>query len=334
MSFFGVTRETIKKILPHSNADRLEIALLKNISFQVVVGKGQFKAGDIAVYIPIDSLVPEETRDLLNLNFLQSNGKVRTIKLRGEYSQGILVEDKYPDEEDLTDFFKITKYEPSEDAESVLADDLMPLPCGLTAYSIKGTERHPTALEQVFATKVVIMEKMEGSNFSVTINYDGDIFVNSHNRSIKNKKSLFWKLAEETGGINLVRELAAELKGLRFNSITVYGEVCGPKIQRNIYKLKESTVYYYDIKYDNRFLDWPQAKKTFKDCGMHIVPIIQEDVLLDSLSSIKNISNGESALGDMLREGIIVKPMKEEFCRKLNSRLILKQRSPEYLANE
>lgn len=47
----------IQEIKIHPNADRLEIIPI--LGYQVVSGKGQFKVGDLAVYVPPDSVVPE-----------------------------------------------------------------------------------------------------------------------------------------------------------------------------------------------------------------------------------------------------------------------------------
>jgi hypothetical protein len=44
-------------ILPHPNADKLELTMVGG--YQVVIGKGNFKEGDLAVYIQPDSVVPQ-----------------------------------------------------------------------------------------------------------------------------------------------------------------------------------------------------------------------------------------------------------------------------------
>jgi hypothetical protein len=50
----------ITEILPHNNADTLEIIPIPPaLAYQVVVKKGQFKVGDLAVYIQPDSVVPQ-----------------------------------------------------------------------------------------------------------------------------------------------------------------------------------------------------------------------------------------------------------------------------------
>ncbi len=128
-----VTFRNIDKITPHSNADRLEIAHIGG--WKVVVGKGEFKAGQSVVYFEVDSLIPvtEEFEFLRKycytkktwLETLIPNGegfRIKTLKLRGELSQGLVIpisdslrialyEMDVTDTSDLTNYFGVVKYE-------------------------------------------------------------------------------------------------------------------------------------------------------------------------------------------------------------------------------
>lgn len=94
----------IADIKPHPNADRLEIVHVGG--FQCVVGKGQFQAGDLAVYVPPDSIVPERPEysfvwerdgggNLRNLPtgepVPEKYRRVTVKRLRGEWSEGLLL---------------------------------------------------------------------------------------------------------------------------------------------------------------------------------------------------------------------------------------------------
>lgn len=71
------------------NADRLECAHIGG--WHCVVGKGEFKVGDPAVYFEVDSQLPD-IRPFSEMEFLRSkNFKIKTQKIRGEYSQGLLM---------------------------------------------------------------------------------------------------------------------------------------------------------------------------------------------------------------------------------------------------
>lgn len=71
------------------NADRLECAHIGG--WHCVVGKGEFKVGDPAVYFEIDSQLPD-MEPFSSMEFLKSkNFKIKSQKIRGEISQGLLM---------------------------------------------------------------------------------------------------------------------------------------------------------------------------------------------------------------------------------------------------
>lgn len=103
----------IEEILPIENADKIEVARVGG--WKVVVEKDEFKAGDLAVYIEIDSRVPSDNPEFA---FLQDRKyKVKSIKLRGQVSQGLIMpmstlpEGKYEEGTDVTEILGIKKIE-------------------------------------------------------------------------------------------------------------------------------------------------------------------------------------------------------------------------------
>ena len=116
--------ERIEWIRPIENADAIELAGI--LGWQVVVAKkDNFKAGDLVLYIEIDSIAPDKPE----FEFLRDRKfRVRTIKLRGEISQGLILPMSYlPNKSikhgeaigtDVTEVLGITKYlTPSEREE-------------------------------------------------------------------------------------------------------------------------------------------------------------------------------------------------------------------------
>jgi len=101
-------------------ADAIERATIRG--WNIVVKKGEHKVGELVVYCEIDSLMPEREE----FEFLRSRGfRIRSIKLRGQISQGIIFpisvipEIYFRDQNrnecdegaDVTDILGITKYE-------------------------------------------------------------------------------------------------------------------------------------------------------------------------------------------------------------------------------
>lgn len=79
--------EEIMSLSPIEGADRIEVAQV--LGWKVVVKKGEFQVGEKVVYIEIDSRVPASNP---YFSFLQDRKyKVKTIKLRGQISQGLIV---------------------------------------------------------------------------------------------------------------------------------------------------------------------------------------------------------------------------------------------------
>ena len=91
MSTFEVKIVRIDSIEPISGADNIELA--KIADYRSIIKKGQFKAGDLAVYIPESSVVPDWLLERMGLTGKlagKKHNQVKAIKLRGCLSQGLL----------------------------------------------------------------------------------------------------------------------------------------------------------------------------------------------------------------------------------------------------
>jgi RNA ligase (TIGR02306 family) len=346
MAFFGVTKETIASTFPIENADAIEGATLEGSTFEFVIKKGQFKKGDIVLYFPIDSLIPEWVLEKLGLVGRLSGknkNRVKTVRLREQISQGIvanltLLENMPANtaDEKITEFLGVEKYDippiPCQNAQ------LIQLPIGLSAYDIEGADRYVEVAEVLMPQLVEITEKLEGQNFSVTYASSEDkIYVNQRNFSIQSTEGElheFWNVAEKKGIIKFVESLKQTYPG---KNITVYGEFIGSRVQSNIYKLKGFEVKLFDIKINHEWLS-PDIRQTtiekyFGNLENH-VPILATNIILKEWLNGKSIveaSNGISKLHKTPREGIVIKPMTEVRHNKVG-RLVIKQRDPIYLS--
>ncbi|RLF68204.1 MAG: hypothetical protein DRN26_00060 [Thermoplasmata archaeon] len=365
MAFFGVTVETIATVKPVENSDRLDVCTLEGMGFEFVVGRDQWKPGDKCLYFPIDSLIPEDVQEKLGVKGYLSGPKknrVKTIRLRGQVSQGLvgpldILDTLDPSEveampsEELTALLRVEKYEPPERISGLgggRSVRMATLPPGQTVYDIEGAQRYKSALDRLLEIPVLITEKLEGSNWSATrFLQDGEwkTSINTRRHAIIPKddeeEHPFIKAYTEQGFESILE--AVQAKYPEASMIVLYGEFCGPGVQKNIYDLQSHKVYLFDIKVDNRFLDVEDflCLKGTAD----IVPIISKgDTLSKVLESyiqqgdqpidaLKKASTGKSILKmDALREGIVIRPLIEEYSPALHGRLIIKQRSPEYLA--
>jgi len=132
-------------ILPHPNADKLQLTMVGG--FQIVIGKGQFKEGDLAVYIQPDSVVPQtdpfrfiwgnstEPQSVTEPIPVPAKRRRITVKrLRKEYSEGLLMpldSLQIPDNQlhlfttegtDVAALLGVTRYVPEVDVEDTNGD--------------------------------------------------------------------------------------------------------------------------------------------------------------------------------------------------------------------
>jgi RNA ligase (TIGR02306 family) len=345
MAFFGVTKETISAVLVHPNAERLELARLEGLDFQFVIGKGSYKVGDGVLYFPVDSILPMPLMEKMGLAGKLSGGnrdRVKTIKLRGEISAGVvgcldLIKDcQGTTTEEITAFLGVTKYEPPEVLEK--GANISRHPDGVEKYDIEGCERNIKVVESLMDEVVVLEEKVEGSNFYCGVRADGTEVVGQRSGIIVpfgEETHTWWTTARNEGLIEKAKQIQADL----FPGKDVYlrGEIVGPKIQFNIYGLTKFKVLMFDIKVNGTYLDTLDFLAICEKYIIETVPVLSTDKTLRELlgeKTIKEFSNGKSVLVDRLREGIVIRPLRERWCPIMKSRLIIKQRSPEYLAKE
>src|SRR5271157_241914 len=92
----------ISEVLKHPNAERLEIYPIPGTGYQYVGSIGQFKVGDLAVYIQPDSVVPFTQGapwDFLWADLDLRAGeeapirkrRIKAKKIRKEWSEGLLI---------------------------------------------------------------------------------------------------------------------------------------------------------------------------------------------------------------------------------------------------
>ena len=298
----------------------------------------------------------------------KDHNRLRIVKLRGALSQGLVGDlsllkpmvDADPDlqkltvkeivkkltTEDITSFLGVEKYDPPP--VPCQNGNLHSLPSELTVYDIEGADRFVEASKLLMDLPVCITEKLEGMNFSSTYRpKTEEFFVNQRGYTIIEKpageRHMFWETSWKLNLFEYMKKISEMFEVEKddnhyfanFDSLTFYGEFLGPGIQKNIYKLKEHTIRFFDVKIDGRFV--PVEVKRNILGGLPMVPILASDVTLREWldgRTIQEVSNGKSVLNkDILREGIVITPMVEGEHPSIG-RLILKQRSPDYLLGE
>jgi RNA ligase (TIGR02306 family) len=105
----------VNEIKPIEGADNIELGIIGG--WNCIVKKGAYKAGDMVVAATTDAVIPQDLSDYLGVtNYLRKGQRVRTVKLRGVYSECLILPlpmgRPYFGGEDMMEHFGITKWEP------------------------------------------------------------------------------------------------------------------------------------------------------------------------------------------------------------------------------
>ena len=273
--------QKIKSLTPIPSADRIELARV--LGWKCVVKKGEFKVGDKCVYIEIDSIPPSDNPVF---DFLKhSNGKmdrVKTIKLRGQVSQGLAMPvnlfdglEKYNVGDDVTKVLGIKKWEPDERNKVSLSQNPLYMRrfhnhrlkwlydnpwCKLFDkwLYVKSRAKFPLFLNKTDETRVQVLgdmlekykgtecyvtEKIDGQ--SITIWFDGNskMHVASRNYEILDKEDYMWAAI---GCENIEAKVRACSFHLRPKCFFLQGELIGPGIQANRYNKMTYFIYFFN----------------------------------------------------------------------------------------
>lgn len=193
MAEFQVTVVELQ-IEEHPNADALELARVGD--YLSIVRKGQFKSGDLAVYIPEQAVLPEWLVQALGLEGRlagKQKNRVKAVKLRGVLSQGLIYpltheQATYADYRlgtkdtyltwvlethddlgpkrlhvdlgmDVTDYLGIVKYEPP--IPTHMSGEVFNASGYTLKYDIENLKKYPHIIED--GETVVVTEKIHGT---------------------------------------------------------------------------------------------------------------------------------------------------------------------------
>lgn len=326
--------QKISLLEPIEGADAIEKATV--LGWQLVVKKGEFNTGDLAVYCEIDSLMPDKPE----FEFLKARGmRIRTIRLRGQISQGIcfqlniLPSDfEIKEDADCTEVLGITKYDPPIPAYlSGIAKGKFP------SFIPKTDETRVQVLQKVLdkykGEKCYVTEKLDGSSVTYYVK-DNEFGVCSRNLElIEDAENSLWKVARQMDIENKLRSLG--------KNIAIQGELIGEGIQNNKLKLKGQTALFFNVFDIDKFeyLNFHDFTELLKQLDLPVVPIVSLDYALenDIEAIVKRATIRSLILKEVWAEGIVIRPYTEKLDLILsnenfnNGRVSFKAINPEFL---
>jgi RNA ligase (TIGR02306 family) len=322
----------ITHIKPIPEADLIECVIVDG-GWPVVVKKGEYQVGDIAIYLEIDSWVPHEIAPFLSKGKEPSeyNGvkgeRLKTIKLKRQISQGLLLPielTSYRDiGTDLTEVLNIQKWEaPIPTQLQGTAKGMFP------THIIPKTdqERCQNLVNEIFSLHkgetYEVTIKLDGSSMTVYY-HNGDIGVCSRNLDLlESETNTFWKVARQNKIIDSLTEYCKN----KNRNLALQGELIGEGIQGNPENLKGQQFYIFDIfDIDNQRYLKPHERYELTTELSHIVgtviehvPVIEKQITTEAFNDVNGIL--EAAEGNSLnktkREGIVFKSHDSDFSFK------------------
>jgi len=346
---------TIQKILklePIEGADQIEKATV--LGWHLVVKKGEFKEGDLCVYLEVDSLLPQ----IPEFEFLARGSspkksfidgkeyvghRLKTIRLRKQVSQGlamplsILEGKKYPKDTrkkpeydskegtDVTALLGVVKWEPAIPAN--LSGQVKGFfPGFIPKTDETRIQAEPKVLKRYQKENFYVTEKVDGTSCTIFVK-NGELNVCSRNLNLKeDKNNTYWKV---------VRELELQEKLEKIGShIALQGELVGENIQKNRLKITGHKILFFNA-YDmvkKKYLNFKEFTNICKELDIETVPIVAyEQKLLPSVDKMVEWATTKSFLNEnVLAEGLVFRSMKEMTDPDLG-RLSFKVINPEFL---
>lgn len=335
------TIREIASIRPIPGADKIEVAQVDG--WECVVKKDEFQPGQHIVYVEVDSVMPERPE----YEFLRDRKfRVRTIKLRGQVSQGLVLPlsvlpNGAPTDlgYDVTDILGITKYDPQAQQEAQLLTRQPKAPTnpivkflmrfrwyrklfmkpkrkgGFPDWIVKTDETRIQNLPELF-----IAERNKGTKFSVTEKMDGQSVTYYLHKLSKRKyefgvcsRNIHLGTPDSSSYWTIARKYNIEnvLKQLigDYQTIVLQGEICGNGIQGNKYHISDYDLLVFNLIYPDHKCCTEEIAVLVEPFGLKTVPIVDCDKTLPStIKELVEYSKGKSTVRkEQNREGVVMR---------------------------
>ena len=349
----------IDEVLPHSNAERLEI--VKIGGWQIVSGKGNYKVGDLVVHVPPDAMLPKEWADkwsvtpYLSWRSNATKGRVKAVKLRGAPSYGFLAPNESGAEIDtnVAEHYGIEKY---EEPIGMQAGQMARNHPYFHKYTdIQNLRNYPKKIN--YSEPLVITEKIHGTNSRIgwvrtpdpenggmSDYFEKVIGTHRTQRKVEDPGVYglpFEKYSEQLNKLFDHFVDSIDHKGFggtdTFNSFIVFGEIYGTGVQDLTYGVEKSWRI-FDIAIDGRYIGWEKTRALCEEHGLPIVPTLKEGLF--TFEQLCEMAEGQSVLSPgQIKEGIVVRPITEQTWNQGDldpnpKRVIFKLISSDYLTRK
>lgn len=328
------------------------------LGWHVVVKKGEYNVGDLCTYIQIDTVVPE----LEEYDFLRERKyRVRTIKLRKQISQGLIVplpKGKWKEGDDLTEIMGIKKYEKPDNNPERYERPRMPKVwykkyIYLFKYNVlyklfpslkkKQRSSFPTNLvgitdEERIQNMPQILTSHAGKEFVVSYKLDGSSITVIHNKvmgkskfricsrrfELHDKKNDWYNVFTKN---NFDREILKLVDHFKTNDIIVQGEAIG-KFNGNHHNLQSDQIKLFNIYVQGKRLRQDEFEKVCTMWNIPFCPIYKYITLSHTMDEILKVSEIKYLINPKVEaEGLVWRCIEDNTSFKvLNNKYLLTEK--------
>lgn len=329
----------VAKLYPIVGADLIVLAQIKG--WKCIVKINDFTEGDLGVYFEIDSVVDKDDPTFV---FLKGKYRIKTMKMRGVLSQGLLLPlsclatrghdiSGLIEGMNVTEQMGVQKYIETEEMGQYIGKSGQPrnpFPNFCQKTDEPRIQNNTNFFNMLKGRLIVITRKEDGSSGTFSFK-DGIFGIHSRNTTLdeQDASNMHYFFVKDKF------EIDRKMTELGLN-IAIQGEVIGPKINGNRMKLTEydyRVFNIYDI--DNQvYFDWSTVLNITSKLGLHTVPVIFEgyadeleltvDAFLELAKKQMYVLNKDPKKC-ILAEGIVVKTIDD------GPRISFKVVSNEYL---
>ena len=351
----------INEIKPIPGADNIEQGVIGG--WNCIFKKGEHKVDDLVAIATTDAVIPQGLSDAMNVtNYLRKGQRVRTVKLRGVYSECLVIPNQFlpvgynPEGKDLMDSLSIFKYEPpavqvqlasgrkiryhqnpnfhvyykfpnmKNVAGMFTADDNVQI-----TRKLHGTNARYGIVKK---TKLSLWDKIKKFLWLADTWVDYEFVYGSHNVEKGSDSQGFYDTdvwREVADKYDIKRKLwhYVDVMGSVTtigSGITIYGEIYGPGIQKNYdYGLKELEFAVFDITINGEYQHMTNVQVACEKClRLPHVPVLYEGTWSQEEQDQFTFNNFIEGT-KVPHEGIVVKD------RSGNRQKVAKVINPDYL---
>jgi len=348
------TVQKVIKLTPIEGADMIETATV--LGWEVVVKKNEYKVGELCCYVQIDTIVPEtEYFDFLR----ERKYRVRTIKLRRQISQGLIVPlptGKWKEGDDITKEVGVKKYEKPDNNPERFEKPRMPkkwykkwmylfkynfLYKAFPSLQKKSRSSFPKHLvgvtdEERIQNMPQVLRQYAGKQFVVSYKLDGSSITIIHSKvlgkskfricsrrfELHDKKNDWFRVFNTT---DFKYEILKLVKQFATNDIIVQGEAIG-KFNGNHHNLQSEQIRLFNIYVNGKRLKPKEFLGVCLKNNIPHCPVYKQTTLSHTLPEILKESEIKDCLNPSVDvEGLVWRCVDDNMSFKvINNKYLLK----------